>query len=293
MDERRVGSGPDRAVPTGLPRQGCNVAGTDTESGKAMKKEERIERIIQMLQRENGLPIQTISRQLGVSHMTVRRDLEQLVEENQVKLFHGGVILAPGNELPNGQSPYSLNTAETVRTEEKESVGILAATLVEPQDTLIIDSGSTTEFLARNLPEDLSLTILCYSLNIISATARLKECRHVFAGGTMHENTLMFESPEGINLIKRHRATKAFISAAGAHTEFGVTCLNAYERETKRTVIESSEQKILLVDSSKFGLIRSDYFAELSDFDAVVTNRGVAQEYVTHLEELGVRVHLA
>lgn len=257
-----------------------------------MKKNERVDKIVGILQRENGLPIQTISKQLGVSHMTVRRDLEQLVEDGQVKLIHGGVIFAPGNDLPNEQSPYSLNTAETVRVEEKQRIGILAAELIEADDTLIIDSGSTTEFLANNISEHLPRTILCYALNIISATARLKGCRQVFAGGTMHENTLMFESPEGIELIKRHRATKAFISAAGVHSEFGVTCLNAYERETKRVVIEAAEQKILLVDSSKFGLIRSDYFAELSDFDVVVTNRNVSQEYVSCMEELGVQIIL-
>ncbi|TVQ39716.1 MAG: DeoR/GlpR transcriptional regulator [Spirochaetaceae bacterium] len=258
-----------------------------------MKKQQRLNRIIEMLQRENGLPIQTLSRHLGVSHMTVRRDLEQLVEQNQVKLIHGGVILVPGSDQQNGQSPYSLNTAETVRIEEKRRIGVLASGLIEPQDTLIIDSGSTTEFLARSVPADMRLTIICYALNIISATARLEQCRQVFAGGVMHENTLMFESPEGIQLVKRHRATKAFLSAAGVHADFGVTCLNAYERATKQAAIESSEQKILLVDSSKFGLIRSDYFAELGDFDAVVTDGAVSQEYVTQMEELGIQVHLA
>ncbi len=258
-----------------------------------MKKSERIEKIISLLQRENGLPIQTISRHLDVSHMTVRRDLEQLVEDGLVKQIHGGVILARGNEPTNQQSPYSLNSAETVQVEEKQRIGEFAAGLIEPEDTLIIDSGSTTEFLANAVPEDLSLTIICYALNIISATARLKGCRHVFAGGTMHENTLMFESPEGMELIKRHRATRAFVSAAGVHPEFGVTCLNMYERETKRAVIEASDQKILLVDSSKFGLIRSDYFAELGDFDAVVTDRSVPEEYVRYMEQLGVRLYLA
>ncbi len=259
-----------------------------------MKKHERLSRIKEMLQQENGLPIQTIARHLGVSHMTVRRDLELLVESNEAKLIHGGVILAPrGDQHNDGYSPYSLNTAETVMTEEKRRIGILAAGLIEPQDTLIIDSGSTTEFLARNIPADMRLTIICYALNIISASASLGDCRQVFAGGTMHENTLMFESPEGLQLIKRHRATKAFVSAAGVHLEFGVTCLNAYERETKRTVIESSDQKILLADSSKFGLIRSDYFAELSHFDTVVTDNGVAPHFVEQMHELGIRLIFA
>ena len=92
----------------------------------------------------------------------------------------------------------------------------------------------------------------------------------------------MFGSPEGIELTERHRATIALISAAGVHSQFGITCLNAYEGESERVVIGAAEQKILLGDSSKFGLIRSDCFAELSDSDVVVTNRNVSQEIIRH-----------
>jgi DeoR family deoxyribose operon repressor len=103
----------------------------------------------------------------------------------------------------------------------------------------------------------------------------------------------MFESPEGRELITRHRATKAFISAAGVNSEFGVTCSNAYERETKRVSIESAVQKILVADSSKFGVIRSDYFADLEDFDAVVTDGALEESYREELEQLGIQLYLA
>lgn len=256
-----------------------------------MKDTTREERIIQMLKRENGLPIRTIARELGVSHMTVRRDLEQLTSKNQVKLIHGGVILTSGNA--HTQNLYSLNNAEAVQTEQKRRIGELAAGLIEPDDTLIIDTGSTTEFLARNITDGIPLTIICYALNIISITAGLRACRQVFAGGVLHQNSLMFESPEGIELIRRHRATKAFISAAGVHTEFGVTCLNMYERGTKQAAIESSDQKILLADSTKFGQIRSDYFGELSNFDAVVTDTGIPDEFAQAIRELGITLYVA
>ena len=130
--------------------------------------------IVEILEQENGLPIQSVSRQLGVSHMTVRPDLEQLVADGQGKLIHGGVILVPGNDLHREQNLYSPNAAETIRVEEMQRIGIRAAMLVEADDTLIIDSGSTTEFPAYNIPEDLALTILCYALSTISAIVRLK-----------------------------------------------------------------------------------------------------------------------
>jgi len=132
-----------------------------------MKKTDRRNRIFEIVKRENGVPIQTLSRHLGVSHMTVRRDLEDLVRDNLVKLIHGGVILSPEMSNEAAEHPYSLNSAGQLHTAEKERIGVLAASLVRPQDTLILDSGSTTEFIARSLPDTQPLTVISYALNII------------------------------------------------------------------------------------------------------------------------------
>ena len=103
----------------------------------------------------------------------------------------------------------------------------------------------------------------------------------------------MFESPEGLQMIRNFRATKAFISASGASRQFGVTCMNAYERETKKAMITSSMKKILLLDSSKFDVIRSDYFAELSEFDEIVTDAGISAEYTEIIKGLGITLRIA
>ena len=153
--------------------------------------------------------------------------------------------------------------------------------------------GSTTEYLAKYLPETITYTVLCFSLNVVSETVRRRNCKTMFAGGVYHENTLMFESPESLEMIRNFRATKAFVSASGANHQFGVTCMNSYERETKKAIIQSSMTKILLVDSSKFGVIRSDYFAELSDFDEIVTDAGISTEYAEIIRNLGIVLHIA
>ncbi len=255
-----------------------------------MTKEERLDRIIDMLKRENGLPIQTIADHLSVSHMTVRRDLETLVNRELVRLIHGGVLLNPEVYATGRDSTYSLIAAGSVNAQKKRAIGVKAASLIEPEDTLIIDSGSTTEWIARYLPETMPLTVLSYALNVVTETARRENCRSVFAGGVLHENLLMFESPEGLEQIRRFRATKAFVSAAGVSGEFGVTCANAYERETKRTVMASAAERILVVDSTKFGVIRPEYFAGLSEFQTVVTDDGVDAGVRRTMKKLGIRL---
>lgn len=258
-----------------------------------MTKDERLSSIMQTLRLTRGSSVQDLAGQLGVSHMTVRRDLSILMEAGQVQMFHGSVTLHPQAAGEGPEPLYSLIAAGAKNPERKRRIGELAATLIEADDALIIDCGSTTEYLAKNLPEAFPYTVLCYSLNIVSETARRKNCRLMFSGGVFHENTLMFESPEGLEMIRNFRATKAFISASGASTRFGVTCLNFYERETKKTIIRSSMKKILLVDSSKFDIVRSDRFAEFRDFDEVITDDGIPDETAKAIEELGIRLRIA
>jgi DeoR family deoxyribose operon repressor len=102
----------------------------------------------------------------------------------------------------------------------------------------------------------------------------------------------MLESPEGIEMIKRIRANKSFISAAGVSEKLGVTCATAYEKETKRAVIESSDKKILLVDSTKFGKIKISHFADLTDFDIIITDIGISKEFVNIIKNIGIKLYI-
>lgn len=237
--------------------------------------------------------VQDLSKLLEVSHMTVRRDLTSLAEEGRVRMLYGSVILDSASDASGVESYYSLIAAGSKFPDRKRKIGALAASLIDAEDTLIIDAGSTAEYFARCLPEDRDYTVLCYALNIVSETVRRKNIRTVFSGGSFHENTLMFESSEGLAMIRRFRATKAFITASGVNDRFGVTCMNPYERETKKAAIGSSMKKILLIDSSKFGMVRSDHFAELSDFDEVITDESIPGEYIEIMKTLGIKLRIA
>ena len=250
------------------------------------KKRERINKIINTLRINNAATVRELAEWLSVSKMTIRRDLNRLAADNMVKLIHGGVI------FNRDQSQYYLPVEEARKTEEKIRIGKKAASLIEPHDTIIIDTGSTTEFVARSIPDNLPVTILCYALNILFDLQGKKGCTLIFAGGYYHDNTMMFESPEGVNLIKRNRANKAFISASGVSEKLGVTCSNPYEIETKKAAINSTLTKILLVDSSKYDKIQAAHFANLTDFDIVITDTGIPGSYVSLFNGLGIKLYV-
>ncbi len=254
------------------------------------KRKERTTRIINELLLESAIGIHELATTLGVSEMTVRRDLKYLEKENIIRLVHGVAVLNPSSRPGERKRRYLITEEETVRTEEKKRIGRKAAELLEPNDIIIVDSGSTTNYFTSAIPVDLPLTILCFALNILIEAHRKPKCKLVFAGGYLHEDTLMFESPESIALIKKFRATKAFISASGIDLTLGVTCANSYEIEAKEASIQSAKKRILLADSSKFGKIRSAYFADLKDFDIIITDSEIPEEYVEPIKALGIEL---
>ncbi len=257
------------------------------------KQDKRLTQIINLLQIYRATTVPELSNLLGVSHMTVRRDLKELSEDNLVTIVHGGVILNYDNQQKIDDLPYSLLSEETRNTPEKIAIGKKAASMIEPADTVIIDAGSTTEYVAKHIPEEMPLTVICYTMNILLEIYKKKKCKPILAGGYFHANSLMFESPEGVALIRRSRATKAFLSASGVSEKLGITCSNYYEYQTKRAVIESSQTAFLVTDSSKFGLVSSTHFAELGDFNGVITDGKITQEYKEFISARDIGLFIA
>jgi DeoR family deoxyribose operon repressor len=253
-------------------------------------RRDRLAAIVQILQIQNGATLAELAQKLSVSEMTIRRDLNTLSRDHIVKILHSGAVLNPGSV---GTSRYSLAEAGTQHREAKMAIGSKAAALLEEGDIVVIDGGSTTEYLAKHIPETLQLTVICWALNILVEIQRRESCSLVFAGGNLHQNSLVFESPEGVGLIQRHRANRAFLSASGVSEKLGVTCTNTYEIEMKRAAIRSSLERVLLVDSSKFATIQPAFFAEFADLTAVVTDSGIPPEYADHIRSLGITLHIA
>ncbi len=256
------------------------------------RRKERIARIVQTLQANRAASIHELARDFGVSDITIRRDLALLVDDGVIRLLHSGAVLNPEVLLPVEQPHYSLAEAGASHAQEKKRIGDRAATLVVENDVIIIDSGSTAEYVARSIRPDVPLTLVCFALNILVEAHRKEKCRIIFSGGDLHENTLMFESPEGVGLVRRYRAAKAFVSAYGVSEKLGITCANPYEVEMKKAAIATSLTRILIADSSKFGKIQPAWFADLRDFDVVITDTGLPQSYREILGELGITLHL-
>lgn len=258
----------------------------------ANKREMRQQEIVTFLKEYGGASIKEIASHLDVSDITIRRDLYELRDRGMIHYVSGVAIYHPGGR-GTGKRPYELSDEKQVNHEKKVRIGRLAASLLQPGDNIIIDTGSTTEQFARQIPGNLPMTALCYNVNIMNELLQRPQIKLLVAGGVYHRNTQMFESPEGLALINRTRATKVFLSAAGVSEHLGLTCMNQYEVEAKKAILEASLSRVLLVDSTKFDVVRPAFFAQLSAVDEVVTDGDIPRQWMEILEQQNIRLHIA
>ncbi len=247
-------------------------------------KKARLESLIRILQLEGSLKITEISERLGVSPMTTRRDLEFLSSQGEVKVLYGAVIFT-GDEAKGSLSDYLLAVAESQNKEKKKRIAQYAASLVEDNDIIFLDGGSTTELLAQFIPSEFHVTVVCCSINVFLTIANKKNIDVILIGGMYNRKTMILEQSMDSEILRNNRIRKAFISAGGVHEKLGVTCANQSECVIKKTAMESSLEKILVVDSTKFGFVHSCYFASMEEFDQILTDNSLQEKHRNFLQD--------
>lgn len=254
------------------------------------RKEERLNQVVDILKKRNSATIKELAILLDVSEMTIRRDMEMLKAKGIILDIPGVAVL--NVSAADEADKYLLSMATTFHAKEKERIGRYAADLIHDDDCIVIDNGSTTECLADNLSPDKRISVFTCNLNIVNKICNYPNVSIIFGGGYYHPDTTLFECEESIELLKKVRATKAFLSAAGVHESMGITGMNSYELTIKRELIQTGAEKILLVDSSKFGLIKPWFITDLEIFDRIITDTGITQEWVEIIEKKDIRLDI-
>lgn len=230
------------------------------------RRRKRIDILITFLDQRGPIHLKQAADMLQVSEMTVRRDI---AASRGSLAFYGGYI-APVKDY--GATSYAMNTEEDRNAAKKAVAGRAAAALVENGDTIFIDCGTTTPHVAKALPEDLELTVVCYSLNIANIVCHNENWRVIMLGGIFYPNTQVFKSAPGLSLLDQVAITKAFVSAGGVHEKSGLTCSNFYEVEVKQAVMRATVARYLVVDSTKFSLVKPAFFAPLAEAGTIITD---------------------
>lgn len=256
------------------------------------KKELRLSKIESIIATEGSLYIKNLAPMLGVSEMTIRRDIKELVSRASI-LNINGLLIHPGDAAFSSLvKNYELADENLTNQEEKAAIGKFAASLIHPGESVIFDTGTTVDYIARYVSPDISFDAFCITLNTFVRMSTSSNINLALAGGYYHPNTQLLLSDDAINFLKNIRANYVFLSAAGVHDRLGVSCANSYELPAKQTILKSSGRHILVCDSSKFGKIRSTYFCDFSDIDEIITDNKISSEWIETIQKKKIKLHI-
>lgn len=256
-------------------------------------KEERIQKIVEIVKRNQKITTKELSQLMKVSEMTIRRDLTMLQKNHVIERKHGYAVFEHSSEETGlDLESYDFHMASIQNLKEKEKIAHYAAGLIEPGDWIFMDNGTTVSRITASLPVAFEYTVLCCNLALMVGLVKLKNVQMIMPGGYYYPADQTFSSPQAEEFIRCHRANKAFISASGIHRSLGITCINSHSVANKRSFLDSSEKKILLADSSKFDTVKSNHFAELDEIDMIVTDSMIPESWKEYLQKKNIELKI-
>jgi DeoR family deoxyribose operon repressor len=250
------------------------------------RRQIRLDRLADALGVGRSLHLREAAALLGVSAMTVRRDVAS--SEGR---FHylGGYIIA--EEASSSSLDYFLHREAFTNIEGKKEACRNALTCIDDKDVIFIDCGTTLPFLAQILPDNLSLTVICYSINIAEIVCKRPNLKVIMLGGEYHPASASFSSEEAQTMLGTMGINKAFISAGGLHFQNGLSCSNFHEVRLKQIAMTRALSRIVVMDSTKFDKVKAASFAGPSDFDEIATDSGVLEKHRSALKDLNIILH--
>lgn len=248
------------------------------------RRDERVNKLASALKRTDKLHLREAARLLGVSEMTIRRDLN---EQPSVVVLLGGYIVS---DPKSNQGHYFVSDQQAHNVEKKRRLGQLAASLIEPGDTVFFDCGTTMPWIVDAIDNELAFTAICCAMNTFLALKEKPACQVILNGGEFHADNAIFTPLGHGSVMDSLCPGKAFISAAGIDAGQGATCYNLNELPMKHQAMQRASHKILVADSSKFGKVLPARIGELSAFETLVSDDAPPKELAQKLKQLGIDV---
>jgi len=249
---------------------------------------ERRKTILELIETQSSLSVVELSKVLGVSDMTVRRDLRMLSNSGLLERVHGGALSRRGRSY---EPPYFIREKESGR--HKALIGQKAATLIQQGDSVALDVGSTTLELARNMSGIANLSVLTSSLRVTNELVDSPNIRLILTGGMVRQQELSLIGYIAERTYQEFRVDKAFVGVGGIHVDAGLTEYNLEDAQVKKSLIANADQVIVLADSRKLGETCFAYIAPLSCVDILVTDADAHPDMLELFRKNGVEVIIA
>lgn len=248
----------------------------------------RQDEIVRLARRSGRVEVSTLAEQFGVTTETIRRDLMELQAQRLLKRVHGGAI-------PWDVSDFEprLVARDEQQVAEKRRIANAAIAELPPEGTVILDSGSTTRFVADYFPRERPLRVVTNSLPNALFLAELDLEEVVVLGGRVRRNTLAVTDVTAIDLLRSMRVDTAIIGADGVDPRGGFTTPYHEEAAIKAAMVAAARRVIVVADHTKIGQQHFRRFAGLEEVDTLITDDGAPADAVAAVRASGTSVVLA
>ncbi|MGJ7030983.1 DeoR/GlpR family DNA-binding transcription regulator [Niabella hirudinis] len=246
---------------------------------------ERHQHIMNSLKKKGMVQVLDLCQELDVSSVTIRKDLQFLEDKNQLFRTHGGATLS---------NPYigdrPVMEKVSIQSTEKEKIGQYAAGLIEPNDCILIASGTTVFYFAKHIQPKGNVTVITAALNVAMEIAHHPGIEVIQLGGIMRKTSSSVTGIYAEKILEDFSCSKLFLGVDGIDTEFGLTTTNMMEAQLNRKMIAASRKTIVLADSSKFGKRGFGKICGLDDIEQIITDSNISPHIVDELRAGGIEV---
>lgn len=254
-------------------------------SNEAVLSSVRLRLILQRLQEHEVVRVTDLATELGVSAMTIRRDLKDLEVHHGVQRVRGGALL---DARARAEPP--LREREVVNATEKRRIGRAAAELVQDGDTIIIGGGTTTAEMARYLVDRADLLVITPTINIASILAECPGVTVLITGGLLLGPEMTLAGHLGEQAFRSLHADRVFFGISAVDVAHGLTSAHPSEVGVQQAMLRAADERVLLADHTKFGWASTCTIGPIADVERIITDDRLAPGLAESMHELGVRV---
>lgn len=243
----------------------------------------RHHKIKELVDEKGTIRVTELSKMLGVTDETIRRDLERLEGQGKLTRTHGGAMSAKEEEdVPHLQR-------EVINKQEKISVAKEALKLIEEEDIIFLDASSSALYLARLIP-DIRLTVLTNSIQVCVVLSTHSKITVISTGGTLSARSMSYVGQAALNTLDFYYVDKLFFSCKGLDEAWGISDGNELQALVKQKVIERATKKILLLDHSKLGKKAFARISSCSVIDTIIVDSHTKHDQLSFLKKQGTTI---
>lgn len=249
----------------------------------------RRDEILNMINSDGQVYVDELSAKFGVSEVTIRNDLDQLEQKSLLIRARGGAMRIEGRVGID----YNISEKDKINYAEKVRIGKAAAAMIKSSEIVLIDSGTTTVEMVKNLNGVEDLTVITNALNIASVLINNPNVNLTIPGGYLRKNSQSLVGPMAERSLRNFYVDKAFLGVDGFDTKTGLYTPNIEEAHLNELMIEIANEVILLADSSKFKKKSFAFICTVDKINVVITDDKISEDDHRRLQEAGVRVIIA